>query len=248
MSIFWQNTKNEYFKLLRRKKYLVFLIIEVAICVAALFIQVAANGFIDGRIQLNMGNLSLTMLTFFIMIYIPLVVFMAAGDLFSSEMGDNSIKAVLMRPISRGKVFFSKTLAVVLVAAHYLVALLIVTTIIQIISNGSASGFFASLCAYLLDILPMIVLVFMAVALNQMGRSGSMSMFLCILVYALFYIVGILVPVTYGLFFTGYMQWHKLWLGAPMPIVAMLPKIGILLGCGLVFGGLGYYIFEKRDF
>lgn len=248
MSIFWQNTKNEYFKLLRRKKYLVFLIIEVAICVAALFIQVAANGFTDGRVQLNMGNLSLTMLTFFIMIYIPLVVFMAAGDLFSAEMGDNSIKAVLVRPISRGKVFFSKTLAVVLVAAHYLVALLIVTTIIQIISNGSASGFFASLCAYLLDILPMIVLVFMAVALNQMGRSGSMSMFLCILVYAIFYIVGILVPVTYGLFFTGYMQWHKLWLGAPMPIVAMLPKIGILLGCGLVFGGLGYYIFEKRDF
>lgn len=248
MSMLWQNTKNEYFKLAHRKKYLVFIIIEIVICICVLLVQSAANRVIDGPIVLQINNMAMAMLTFFIIIYIPLVVFMACSDLFSAEMGDSSIKAVLLRPISRAKIFFSKTLAVILFAAQYLIVLLLITTILELISGGSASRFWSSLGSYLFDIIPLIIAVFMAVLINQFTKSSSLAMFMCILIYAVFYIVGIFVPSTSGMFFTGYMQWHKLWLGAAIPVTAMLSKIGILCGYGLVFGGAGFYIFDKRDF
>jgi len=248
MNIFWQNIKNEYFKLAHRKKYLIFMIIEIVICVCVLLIQVAASRVMDGKVVLQINNLAMAMLSFFIIIYIPMVVFMASSDLFSVEMSDNSMKAVLMRPISRAKVFFSKTIAVSAFAVQYLIALLLITTILELISSGSGLRFWSSLGAYLLDIIPLIIVVLMAVFINQFTKSSSLTMFVCILIYAVFYIVGIFVPAASGLFFIGYMQWHKLWMGAYIPLTAMLSKIGILCGYGLVFGGAGFYIFDKRDF
>lgn len=248
MSIYFGNVKNEYLKLVCRKKYTVFLIIEIVICICALLIQFAANSVLSGNAVIKINNMAMGMLTLFIQVYIPLVVFMACSDLFSTEMQDNSIKAILMRPISRMKVFFSKILAVILFASQYLIALLLITTILQAASGSSTGDFWHSLGAYLLDIIPLIVLVLMAVVINQFTKSSSLAMFLCILVYVILYILGILFPTTSGMFFTGYMQWHKLWLGTTLPLGAMLSKIGLLFGYGLVFAGVGFFLFDKRDF
>lgn len=248
MSAFSGSLKNEYLKLAHRKKYIVFLIIEVIICICAMLIQVAANKVLSGNAVIQINNMSMGMLTFFIQVYIPLVVFMACSDLFSTEMQDNSIKAILMRPVSRFKVFFSKTLAIILFAAQYLIALLLITTVLDAISSGSIRDLWFSFAAYLLDVIPLAVLVLMAVLINQFTKSSSLTMFLCILIYAILYILGIIFPTASGLFFTGYMQWHKLWLGFTIPFSAMLSKIGILFGYGLVFSGAGFFLFDKRDF
>lgn len=248
MSIFAGNLKNEYIKLAHRKKYVVFLIIEVIICICAVLIQIAANKVLSDKAVIQINDMAMGMLTFFIQVYIPLVVFMACSDLFSSEMQDNSIKAVLMRPVSRFKVFFSKTLAIIIFAAQYLIALLLITTILEAVSGGSLSGFWLNFGAYLLDIVPLIILILMAVLINQFTKSSSLTMFLCILIYAVLYILGIIFPTASGLFFTGYMQWHKLWLGSTIPFSAMLSKLGILFGYGLVFAGAGFYLFDRHDF
>lgn len=248
MSIFFGSLKNEYLKLAHRKKYIVFLIIEVLICICAMLIQFAATKVLSGNVVMQINDMARGMLTFFIQVYIPLIIFMACSDLFSTEMQDNSIKAILMRPVSRFKVFFSKTLAIIIFAAQYLIALLLITTVLSAISGGSISGFWLNLLAYLLDIFPTIVLVLMAVLINQFTKSSSLTMFLCILIYAILNVLGIIFPTASGLFFTGYMQWHKLWLGFNMPFTAMLSKIGILFGYGLVFAGAGFYLFDRRDF
>jgi len=248
MSAFSGSIKNEYIKLASRKKYIVFLIIEAIICICVMLVQTAANKALSGSVVVQISNMAMGMLTFFIQVYIPLVVFMACSDLFSAEMQDNSIKAILMRPVSRFKIFFSKTLAIVLFAAQYLVALLLITSVLEVISGGSIRDFWLNLGAYLLDIIPLTVLVLMAVFINQFTKSSSLTMFLCIIIYAILYVLGIIFPTASGLFFTGYMQWHKLWLGFTIPFSAMLSKIGILFGYGLVFAGAGFYLFDKRDF
>jgi len=132
--------------------------------------------------------------------------------------------------------------------AQYLIALLLITTILESVSGGSLSGFWSSFGSYLLDVIPLISLVLMAVFINQLTKSSSLTMFLCILIYAILYILGIIFPTASGLFFTGYMQWHKLWLGSTIPFGAMLSKIGILCGYSLVFAGAGFYLFDRRDF
>jgi len=248
MRLFLGCVKNEFGKLLHKKKYMVFLLIEVIFCVCVLLIQAAVNRAMDGEIVLQAKNMSLGMLTFFIQVYVPLVLFMACCDLFSAEMQDNSIKAVLMRPVSRFKIFFAKTLAIAAFAVLYLAALFLVTTILEVASSGTVARFWSSLGAYLLDIIPLLILVLMAVLVNQVTKSSSMAMFLCILLYVVLCIVGIVIPEASGLLFTGYMQWHKLWLGAILPFGAMLAKIGLLCGYGLVFGGAGFLLFDRRDF
>ena len=50
-----------------------------------------------------------------------------------------------------------------------------------------------------------------------------------------------------GLVFTGYMQWHKLWLGAGLPISALFSKILLMLGYGLTFTAVGYYLFRFKE-
>lgn len=50
-----------------------------------------------------------------------------------------------------------------------------------------------------------------------------------------------------GLVFTGYMQWHKLWLGAGLANISIIRKILLMLGYGLTFTAVGYYLFRFKE-
>ena len=71
-------------------------------------------------------------------------------------------------------------------------------------------------------------------------------MFLSILLFIGFNVLGIFWSNASGLLFTGYMQWHKIWLGTTLPFSALFPKIALLFGYGMVFFSGGYYLFLKR--
>lgn len=73
----------------------------------------------------------MTVLGFFIQVYIPLIIFMASCDVFAGEVHDGTIRASYMRPISRAKQYFSKLAAVTAVAIIYLVVLFVMTTVVQ---------------------------------------------------------------------------------------------------------------------
>ncbi|MDD2216156.1 MAG: ABC transporter permease [Eubacteriales bacterium] len=249
MKTFTASLQNELEKIAAKKKFLVFLIIEILICLLCGIINLAIGKVSSGMIStsLILSNMPMTMLSFFIQIYIPLVVFMAACDLFAVEIHDGTIRATMMRPVNRFKQYFSKVAAVLILAGVYIVTLFLVTTIIKGIGAHSAAGLGINLLAYVLDMIPLIVLVLFAAMLNQFFNSPSLSIILCIILLIGFYIIGIIVPETSGLLFTGYMQWHNLWLGVTIPFHAMISKIGILLGYGMIFGCIGYYLFEIRE-
>ncbi|MBQ9972280.1 MAG: hypothetical protein IJP24_02050, partial [Firmicutes bacterium] len=82
------NYKNEIRKLRARKKYYVFLILEILVCIVwgliSILISKASNGYIDGGFML--AGMNMTTLGFFIEIYIPLIIFMAACDVYTSEI------------------------------------------------------------------------------------------------------------------------------------------------------------------
>ena len=89
MKIFIANLQNELRKLAARKKYYVFLIIEVAIGVVrwgliGMIISRASRGVIGAEVVLS--GLPMTVLGFFIQVYIPLIIFMASCDVFAGEV------------------------------------------------------------------------------------------------------------------------------------------------------------------
>lgn len=248
MQRYWAGTRNELDKLLSKKKYFVFFAIEIAICVIVILLDMLLSRVSGGVLTFGGADLSLMMLTFFIRVYIPLIIFMASCDVFSSEFSDLTARAVLIRPVTRLKAYLSKITAIMLMGLVFLAMLLITTVALEGFSGGGIRNFWLSFGAYLLDAVPLFVLLLMAVFVNQLTKSSSLAMFLLILIYALLTIVGIFVPQLSGLLFTGYSQWHNLWIGETIPFKPMLAKIGLLAGYATIFMSGGYYLFERREF
>lgn len=249
MKTFTASLSNELRKITSRKKFLVFLIIEIAICLLTAGVNCLISSASKGMISkaLMMSNMPLNMLSFFIQIYIPLLILMACSDLFAGEVHDGTIRASFMRPVSRFKLYASKVTAVLIMAAVYIGILLVLTTALKALGTQSIEGLSHNFLAYLLDIVPLLVLILFVAMFNQFSSAPSLSMIICIIIYIGLYILGIILPQMSGLVFTGYLQWHNLWLGVTLPFRAMAAKIGLLLGYGLIFGGVGYYLFERKE-
>jgi len=98
-----------------------------------------------------------------------------------------------------------------------------------------------------LDMVPLAVLALMTIMINQLVKNSTFAMFLAIIVYIGLNVLGIYFSNLSGLVFTGYMQWHKLWLGAGLPISALFSKILLMLGYGLTFTAVGYYLFRFKE-
>lgn len=230
-----------------RRKYIVFLIIEAVVCAIAVLIKSAVGKATDGVFTLSSVNASLTVMSLFLQILLPIVVMMAVCDLFATEYQDGTIKATLIRPVSRFKIYISKIFACLTVAAANIVVVVTFSNLLEAFVTGGVHGVGYAFAAYLIDIVPLFVVLLMAVLINQIGKSSTLAMFLCIIVYMVLWAVGVFIPHMSGLLFTGYMEWHKLWIGVIQPLSSILSKTGLLVGYGLIFFSAGYYLFLNRE-
>lgn len=172
MERFLASLSNELFKLRKRKKYLVFLIIGAVICVASALRVLIVNYITDGGVSREaiLGGLMSSNLPFILLIFLPLMAVMAASDLFVGEQVDHTLRFSLMRPVGKGKLFFSKAAAVFLLCAFDLAVLYVVSTVAQVGLGGGTEGILTSLGACLLDLIPLAVLVLFFCLINQLVR------------------------------------------------------------------------------
>lgn len=249
MEQFAANLRNELFKLRKRKKYLVFLILGGIICVASALRVLVVTYLTDGEVsrQAILGGLMSSNLPFILLIFLPLMAIMAAGDLFVGEQADHTVRFSLMRPVSKGKLFFSKAMAVLVLCAFDLAVLYVVSTLAQVGLGGGTEGILTSLGACLLDLIPLAVLILFFCLINQMLKGSGLTVLLCVVVYIALLVMGTYLPGVGGLVFTGYLRWHNLWIGITLPFLSLLPRIGLLAGYGLVFGCCGYFLFERKE-
>lgn len=247
MKIITANFKNECSKLFSRRKYIVFMIIEIIICIGAVCSKLLAAKLSNGVWTMSNINTAITMMSLFLEAVIPFVSIMAVCELFSAEFQSKTIRSVFMRPAERYKVYIGKIGAVLLLAVINMAVVFAASSITDLAVSGKVVSFRYSLLAYILDIVPMLVVILMAVMLNQLVKSSTMAMFLCIIVYTGLKVMGISFTSLSGLVFTGYMQWHKIWLGGGMPYLAASFKALLLLGYGLTFASVGYYIFRFKE-
>ena len=249
MQPFVANLKNELFKLSRRKKYIVFLILGALVCVGSALRVLAADLILDEALprELLVGGLTGENLLFLLLLFLPLMALMGCCDLFAGEQADHTLRFSLMRPVGKGKLFFSKAAAVFLLCLFDLVVLLAVSAAAQLIMGGGSKGVARSVASGLLDLVPLAVLILFFCLVNQLVKGSGLAVLVCLAVYVALVVVGTYVPAAGGLLFTGYLRWHNLWVGVTLPFKAMLTRIGILAGYGLVFGSCGYLLFDRKE-
>ena len=177
MPVFIASLHNELFKLRKRKKYTVLLIIAGAVCVLSGLRGIVVNAIsgMDFDRAALLGGLTLSHMTFFLQIFLPLMAIMAACDLFPVEFHDRTIRACLMRPVGRGKLYFSKVAAVFVLCVFDLAVLFAVTAVTQLVLGGTAEGIGTGLAACVLDLVPLAVLICFLCCLDQLlhGRRGD---------------------------------------------------------------------------
>ena len=237
MQAFAASLQNELFKLRKRKKYLVLLIIASAICVVSALRVLIVNYLTDGGVSREaiLGGLMSSNMPFVLLIFLPLMAIMAAGDLYVGEQVDHT------------KLFFSKAAAVWVLCAFDLAVLYLVSTLSQVCLGGGIEGIFSSFFACVLDLIPMAVLILFFALINQLVKGSSLTVLLCVVCYVALVVFGTYMPSVGGLVFTGYLRWHNLWIGVTLPFLSLLPRIGLLAGYGLVFGCGGYLLFDRKE-
>lgn len=250
MSTFLASYKIELYKLFAKKKYIVFTIIGILICFIRVSMLWISSLISQGHFTLKLSNMALEMLPFFAEIFIPLIIFMTVSDSFSSEMQENTIKAMLSRPVTRFKLMLSKSLACFTIGAAIFITIYIASTVFEIIFGNWTKlndYLLMNMAAYLIDLVPVLVLVFMSVLINIICKTPTLAMFVCFLTYAMMKYCNYFVPAINNILFTSYNQWHKLWIGSMLPFQAMSSKVFLLLGSAIIFVTTAYYLFDKKD-
>lgn len=239
--------KNELIKLLSKKKYIALLIIAFLICFGRSGIDFLLSKL--AQMQIKNSNMIMELFPFFAEIYIPLIIFMAVCDLFSSEMSDLTIKASLVRPITRFKLMSAKIFSCFFVGVLFFVFIYVICAVLQrMFGKISTVYYFKSAAAYLIDLVPMYVLVLFAVLVNMMCKSPTFSMFMTIVSYAVLKYCNYFSPILNNLIFTSYMQWHKLLIGSMIPFGALMPKIAVLLSSATVLYTVDFILFDKKEY
>ena len=257
MSGFYAAYLGEFKKLMWRKKYIVFIVIGIFICLlwAAIGSLAAGAALRFGGIPLNLLPTPMGVFPFFAQTLIPLLIFMGVSDLLTAET--LVMKAVLGRPVARWKLYSGKMLAVITYAAIYLACIYIVSVFLNQLMAGlagvggralGARELIDALFAYALTLLPLAVLTVFAGFIALLGRSASLTMLVLIVVYLSMRILPIAMPIFGELLFTSHIGWHRLWIGARPSASRLIHIMTIVIGYGAVFFTAGSLIFDRKEY
>jgi len=249
---FYASYRNEWDKLVGRKKYIVFLCIGLGICILWTVLGQLITGFVrdrSGYIPV-MTPTPMGALPIFLQILVPFLMFMGVTDLITVEGADNTMKAMICRPVERWKLYASKILAVVTYAAVYLACVFFISSVLNQIFGKplTVAGFFISMISYAITLAPLAVLASFGALVALSGRSGTLTMFLLLLSYILLNALPVFFPVLTEMLFTSYLNWYRIWIGALPGAFKLTQMLLIVLGYGTVFFTAGSLIFDRREY
>lgn len=247
MNYFCFTYKKELTKLLYKKKYYILTIIGfifTLIRVGGGFLITKLSG---GAVTVK-SNMALEMLPFVIELLVPIIILIAVSELFTHEISADTMKLSLTQPITRFKLLTAKSLAAITVGAMATVALGVLNIILQIILSGSPDNVFASLLAYIIDIIPLIGVAFLGVIINVNLKAPSSATLLSLAVYGIFKYMGLYVSGASSFLFTSMARFHILFLGKALPLHIILSRAGVLFGSILILYSISYIIFDRRNF
>ena len=252
MSAYAASLHNEWCKLMKRKKYWVFLIIGLCFCLLWALLGRFASNLISnaGGFFIDLTPTPMGVLPFFLQIMVPFLMFMGVTDLITVEGAEHTMKAMLVRPVERWKLYAAKITAVVLYAALYLICVFACSVALHLtLGTGVVSGdIFIALGSYALTLIPLAILACFAAFVALLGRSGTLTMFILLLCYLALSVLPVIFPALTEVLFTSYLGWYKLWIGALPGAKKLIHMLLIVLGYGVTFFMAGSLLFDRKEY
>ena len=241
------NTINEVQKLFLKKKIIVLLIITAIICfLSAFFISSIQQKLVF--VAIDSVSFPLMTLSIFTNIFLPLFIFMTVSELFSGEVGDKSLKLVLIRPISRLKIFISKNTAIAIYIIINLTVVFIISMLSSTLLNGKSSVNIPHIMfAYLIDVIPAVVLALFASFIAQFFKNSSVAIITCILSFIGIKVLSLFVSGLNNTVFTTYLNWYSIWTIGQFSFLRAINTLFMVLSYGVIFFTAGYYFFDKKE-
>ncbi|NGQ97520.1 ABC transporter permease subunit [Brevibacillus sp. SYP-B805] len=195
------------------------------------------------------SNLPMLMLSLFTFALLPLFLFMTAVDSFSGEVAARTLKLVLVRPISRTKVFASKVLAIAVYLAVHLGVLWIASAVSGWMVPGGemAGGVLDSVKAYAASFVPMMAIGLIVVFIAQCFSSTTGAMATAIFIYAAAKLFPFVFPqfAVWSVF--SYTNWYVLWVGNGMSMNTLLNTSVLLLSYCIIVYTAGWLLFDRKQ-
>jgi ABC-2 type transport system permease protein len=250
MNILQANFINESQKMLLKSKVLACFIISAIIpVVIALLIALLHDKV--GVLAVGPAGFPVFILGLFTSVLLPLFIFMWAADIFAGEVGEGNLKIVLVRPISRFKIYLSKIMALSLLTILLLAVVLIFTLISGVFLGGSGSDYLAGLGsglkAYLAAIVPMISLAIAASFIAQFFKSSSGALTTSIFIYIAARVLPIVSPSAAKVLLFSYTNWHSMWLGSLAAPEKLLYAFLIMISSCIILFTSGFYLFDNKE-
>lgn len=241
------NARNEWVKIIARAKYWVMLVLVMVACLIGLLVYQLMQSKVG--VTLDAAQYPMLLLPLLTKFVLPLAILMGVADLLPSELTDTSIRALLVRPISRAEVYMSKVLALFTYACAVLGITLVVTSLLALFLAGGA--FLAQLpgvlVSYIVTLAPMLVLICFAMLLGSLMRSPTLTMLLGILLYIVMLLLPNLVRGSSVVLFTNFLSWYNMWQSDFSNSLQRLTVLGLFLSTALLTLIGGILVFERRD-
>lgn len=236
----------ELFKLMHKKKYIVFTAIGILISIARWGGSALVARLSNGYVTIN-ANIGLEMLPFAVEILVPIIIFIAVSDLFTHEYSSDTMKMSLLQPVTRFKLMTAKAVAALILGASVLIIMFFVNTAIQLITGGNSGNIPITFAAYIIDIIPLIGIAFLGVLINVCLKGPTSATLLSLAVYGVMKYMGLYVAGSASFLFTAGAKLHLMLLGQTLPLNVLMYKFGILAGSILILYSLSYIIFERKN-
>ncbi|QCJ44261.1 hypothetical protein FAY30_21435 [Bacillus sp. S3] len=242
------NLSNEWTKLVRKKSTIVLL------CLSALFplltgpaIQMMQSRF--GFTAFDGESFPLVILSLAVTFYMPLLLALCVSDMFAGEQEQKTLSFLLVRPLSRFKLFTSKLIC----TGIYLLTLLLIVCLSSLITgaiwleNFTFSGLLVSLSSFLLSWFPLMAMGILFVFLAQWVGSSSKVLTFSILLYLVMVVLTYLVPTVAEWLPVYDNNWYQRWINNGLNS-ATFGRSLYLLSFWALFFTLGYYKFSQKEF
>lgn len=243
---------NETEKIFIKKKTIFFLVFSALISIGTATL-IAIFQSKTGIFAFTLSGFPVLLLGLFTNFLLPLFIFSLAADIFAGEIGDNTMKLALTKPISRFKVFLAKNITLIIFIVVNLALVLVVSLLSGLFVNYNSeqpANILWTFVAYLTAIVPMIAISIFAAFIAQFFKNGSSALTATIFIYlgakALPFIPFFTAKISRAILFS-YTDWHTLWLGNSMGAAKLINIFLLLVAYSLVFFAAGYYLFDRKD-
>jgi ABC-2 type transport system permease protein len=240
---------NEVFKMTRKKKPVLILILSVVSIATVLLIILALRGGL-GIMGSTAASFPITVLSVVANTILPLFTALAVIDAFTGEFAADTMKICIAKPVTRLKIYLAKLASVGLLILASLLAVMILSMAVSLLVlrlTPTLAWVTSILAAYLATAWPLFTLAVIVAWPANVLKSSAGVFFLSLLAFLFLKVLALVITPLAGLLSTSLLDWYKLWIARPVPMGTLLRQWLAQTAQILIFFALGFRRFDRRD-